>query len=71
MGSPGSAGVSGPWEASTTHDPEPDWAPRPNRELAAIAQQFAPDHRAPAVAIVEQATQEFSDFDDTIMELCR
>ncbi len=61
----------GPWEASTTHDPEPDWVPRPNRELTAIAEQFAPDHRAPAVAIVEQATQDFPDFDDTIMKLCR
>ncbi|MGW6255938.1 SMI1/KNR4 family protein [Streptomyces sp. NPDC055085] len=61
----------GPWEASTTHDPEPGWAPRPNRELAAIAAQFAPDQRAPAAAIVEQATHEFPDFDDTVMERCR
>lgn len=61
----------GPWEAATSYEPEPDWAPQVNRDLAAIAEQFAPDRRASAAAIIAQATQEFPDFDDTIMKLCR
>ncbi|MFF2063823.1 hypothetical protein ACFVWZ_18785 [Streptomyces sp. NPDC058200] len=61
----------GPWEAATLYEPEPDWAPQVNRDLAAIAEQFAPDRRASAAAIIAQATQEFPDFDDTIMKLCR
>ncbi|MFD5483482.1 SMI1/KNR4 family protein [Streptomyces hawaiiensis] len=61
----------GPWEAATSYELEPDWVPHPNRELAAIAEQFAPLHRAAAVVVIEQATREFPDFDDTIMELCR
>ena len=62
----------GPWEAATSYDePEPGWVPHPNRELAAIAEQFAPLHRAAAVVVIEQATREFPDFDDAIMELCR
>jgi hypothetical protein len=61
----------GPREAATADEPEPDWAPHPNRDLAAIAERFAPDHRAPATAVIEQATREFPDFDDTIMKLCR
>ncbi|QIQ02096.1 SMI1/KNR4 family protein [Streptomyces liangshanensis] len=64
------AGV-GPWEAATSHDPEPGWTPHPNRDLTAIAAQFAPDHRASAAAVIEQATGEFPDFDDTLMNLCR
>ncbi|RFU85414.1 SMI1/KNR4 family protein [Streptomyces triticagri] len=61
----------GPWEAATAHDPEPGWVPRRDHELAAVAEQFAPDRRAPAVTIIEQATQEFPGFDDAMMELCR
>lgn len=61
----------GPWEAATSHDPEPDWVAQPNRELAAIAEQFAPDHRAPAAVVIEQATREFPGFDDCMMALCR
>lgn len=59
----------GPWEAANSY--EPDWVPHTNRELAAIAEQFAAHLRAPAVAVIEQATREFPDFDDTIMDLCR
>ncbi|WP_326609160.1 SMI1/KNR4 family protein [Streptomyces scopuliridis] len=59
----------GPWEAATSY--EPDWVPRTSPKLTAIAEQFALDHRAPAAAVIEQATREFPDFDDTIMELCR
>jgi hypothetical protein len=61
----------GPREAAMSYEPEPDWVPHPNRDLAAIADQFAPDHRAPAATVIEQAAQEFPDFDDSIMELCR
>ncbi|MFI1353211.1 SMI1/KNR4 family protein [Streptomyces sp. NPDC020898] len=61
----------GPWEAASSHEPEPDWVPHSNRELAAIAEQFAPLHRAAAAVVIDQATREFPDFDDTMMELCR
>lgn len=61
----------GPWEAATSHEPEPDWVPHPNGELAAIAEQFAALHRATAAVVIDQATREFPDFDDTMMELCR
>ncbi|GAA5069658.1 hypothetical protein [Streptomyces similanensis] len=61
----------GPWEAATSYEPEPDWAPQVNRGLVAIAEQFAPDRRASAAAIIAQATREFPDFDATIMKLCR
>ncbi|MBT1189574.1 hypothetical protein HET69_37740 [Streptomyces sp. CJ_13] len=57
------------WEAATSY--EPDWKAHPNPELAAIAQGFAPHQRRSAAAVVELAAQEFPDFDDTIMELCR
>ncbi|MFF3863254.1 hypothetical protein [Streptomyces sp. NPDC002209] len=61
----------GPWEAATSYEREPGWGPHPNRALAAIAEQFAPDRNAPAAAIVEQAIREFPGFDESIMELCR
>ncbi|MER7723579.1 SMI1/KNR4 family protein [Streptomyces sp. NPDC096323] len=61
----------GPWEAAAFYEPEPDWVPQANEELAAIAEQHAPACRASAATIVAQATQEFPDFDDTIMGLCR
>ncbi|MFJ9345359.1 SMI1/KNR4 family protein [Streptomyces sp. NPDC101237] len=63
------AGGYGPWEAATSY--EPDWTPRHNQELATVAVRFAADHKQSAAAVVEQATREFPDFDDTIMELCR
>ncbi|MGR6971384.1 SMI1/KNR4 family protein [Streptomyces cynarae] len=63
------AGGFGPWEAATSY--EPDWAPRPNRELMTVAERFAADRQQSAVDVMEQAAQEFPDFDDTIMELCR
>lgn len=65
------AGGLGPWEAATSHDPEPDRAPQVDRELVAVAEQFAPDRRASATVIIAQAAQEFPDFDDTLMKLCR
>ncbi|MFJ9775235.1 SMI1/KNR4 family protein [Kitasatospora sp. NPDC101157] len=59
----------GPWEAATTH--EPDRAPRPNLPMEAVASRFAPGRQQSATAIIGRATQEFPDFDDTVMELCR
>ncbi|MEC4016388.1 SMI1/KNR4 family protein [Streptomyces sp. H27-D2] len=46
-------------------------AARPHQELAAIAEQFAPDQRQPAAAVTELATREFPDFENSIMQLCR
>ncbi|MFJ8473635.1 SMI1/KNR4 family protein [Kitasatospora sp. NPDC094011] len=59
----------GPWEAATTY--EPDWAPRPNPQMEAVAQRFAPGRQQPATAVIDRATREFPDFDDTVMGLCR
>ncbi|MFJ4918522.1 SMI1/KNR4 family protein [Streptomyces sp. NPDC088725] len=59
----------GPWEAVDSR--EPDWIPRAHPDLTAIAEQFAPDHRASATAVMERAAREFPDFDDIIMRLCR
>ncbi|MET8331410.1 SMI1/KNR4 family protein [Streptomyces sp. NPDC005181] len=59
----------GPWEAATSY--ERDRVPRPSQELAAIAERFAPGRRRSAAAVIESAAEEFSGFDDTIMELCR
>ncbi|MFI7364907.1 SMI1/KNR4 family protein [Streptomyces sp. NPDC050149] len=61
----------GPWEAVASYEPESDWAPHANRDLAALAEQFNPGGRASAVVIIARAAQEFPDFDDTIMNLCR
>jgi hypothetical protein len=61
----------GPWEAATSYDPEPGWTPRPQRDLTAVAERFAPDRRASAAEIITQAAHEFPEFDDTIMTLCR
>ncbi|WP_405972564.1 SMI1/KNR4 family protein [Streptomyces sp. NBC_00988] len=61
----------GPWEAAVSYEPEPDWIPRPHRELTAVAEQFAPHRRATAAVVIEQATREFPDFDDIIMKLVR
>ncbi len=59
----------GPWEAATSY--EPDWIAHPNPGLTAVAERFAPGPRKSAAAVVELATQEFPEFDDTIMKLCR
>ncbi|MFC0843394.1 hypothetical protein ACFH04_06535 [Streptomyces noboritoensis] len=61
----------GPWEAATSYEPEPDWSPQADHDLAAIAERFAPERRASAAAIIAQAAQEFPGFDDTVMKLCR
>ncbi|TXS13953.1 SMI1/KNR4 family protein [Streptomyces sp. adm13(2018)] len=61
----------GPWEAAAFYEPEPDWTPQVNGDLVAIAEQHAPDRRASAPVIIAEATQEFPDFDDIIMGLCR
>lgn len=63
------AGGFGPWEAATSYDP--DWTPSPNRELVAVAEQFAAGRQQSPTAVVEQASREFPDFDDTIMALSR
>jgi hypothetical protein len=63
------AGGYGPWEAATSY--EPDWTPRHDQELAAVAERFAADCKQSPAAVIKQATREFPDFDDTIMELCR
>lgn len=63
------AGGYGPWEAATSY--EPDWTPSPNRELVAVAERFAAGQQQSGAAVIEQATREFPDFDDTIMALCR
>lgn len=59
----------GPWEAAGLY--EPDWVPRPDQRLTAVAERFARDRRRPAAAVVESAAQEFPGFGDTIMNLCR
>ncbi|MGW5099239.1 SMI1/KNR4 family protein [Streptomyces sp. NPDC004100] len=61
----------GPCEAVAPHAPDPDWTPRLDNDLAAIAERFGADRRASVAEIIAQAAQEFPDFDDTIMELCR
>ncbi|MFZ4296786.1 SMI1/KNR4 family protein [Streptomyces cinereoruber] len=61
----------GPWEAAAFYEPEPDWAPQADEDLAAIAEQYAPGRRASAQTITAEATREFPDFDDIIMGLCR
>ncbi|MFD9729357.1 SMI1/KNR4 family protein [Streptomyces sp. NPDC059072] len=59
----------GPWEAATSY--EPDWVARPNQQLTAVAERYAPDRRRTAAAVLESASREFPGFDDTIMKLCR
>lgn len=61
----------GPLEAATSYEPEPDRVPHPDRELTAIAEDFALDHRAPAATVIAEAAREFPDFDDAVMSLCR
>ncbi|MEU6579041.1 SMI1/KNR4 family protein [Streptomyces sp. NPDC046805] len=62
------AGGYGPWEAITSY--EPDWAPRPNPELVTVAERCAADSQQAAADVIEHATREFPDFDDTMMALC-
>ncbi|MGW2793716.1 SMI1/KNR4 family protein [Streptomyces sp. NPDC001251] len=77
LGSEGETGVVardladgfGLWEAATSY--EPDWKAQHNPELAAIAEGFAPHQRQSAAAVIELATREFPDLDDTFMDLCR
>jgi hypothetical protein len=59
----------GPWEAATSH--ETAWTPHPNQQLTVIAERFAPGQRQSPTAVIEQATREFPEFDDSMMELCR
>ncbi|MFD3570927.1 SMI1/KNR4 family protein [Streptomyces sp. NPDC058671] len=59
----------GPWEAATSY--EPDWTPHPHPELTAIAERFAPSHRAPASRVREEAATEFPAFDGYVVDLCR
>ncbi|MFJ2784381.1 SMI1/KNR4 family protein [Streptomyces sp. NPDC093249] len=59
----------GPWEAVNSY--EPGWSARPRPELKAIAERFAPHRPRSATAVIELAAQEFPDFDDTLMGLCR
>ena len=58
----------GPREAAT--GPHPDWTPEPNPALTDIARHYAADREQPPASVIEQATLEFPDFDETIMELC-
>ncbi|MFB8033898.1 hypothetical protein ACFC5Z_13275 [Streptomyces sp. NPDC056004] len=45
--------------------------PAPDHDLTATAERFAPPHHRPAAGIIELATRELPDSDDTVMELCR
>lgn len=47
------------------------WASRPDPQLTAVAEQFAPDRRGSAAAVAKAAAAEFPGFDDTIRGLCR
>lgn len=58
----------GPCEAADLH--ERQRATRPNPELRSVAERFAPGRNRSAATVIELATQEFPDFDDTIAELC-
>lgn len=62
------AGGFGPCEAAISYGR--GWVPRPKAELTAVAEEFAPDRRRSAIEVIEEAGQEFPDFDDMIMELC-
>ena len=59
----------GPYEAI---DPRVrDRAPRPNPELTAVAAQFARTPHQSAAEVLRVASEEFPDFEDTLMSLCR
>jgi hypothetical protein len=57
----------GPFEAVEY----PDRTSRPNPELTAIAEQYAPGLRQPAKTAIREAMEEFPDFNRVIEELCR
>jgi hypothetical protein len=59
----------GPFEASS--DYHFDWVPHTSPKRTAVAERFAPDRPRPAEAVIEQAGQEFPNFDDIVFELCR
>ncbi|MET3987527.1 hypothetical protein ABIC27_005427 [Streptomyces sp. PvR034] len=59
----------GPLEAVTTYEPG-GTAPAPP-QFAEIAERFAPDRRRSATAVIERASVEFPDFEETVMALCR
>ncbi|MGW1158618.1 SMI1/KNR4 family protein [Streptomyces sp. NPDC002519] len=59
----------GPREAMDPYDA--GIVSRPNADLAAVAEQFAPERRRPAVTLASLAREEFPDFEDRIAELCR
>ncbi|MGQ4434193.1 SMI1/KNR4 family protein [Streptomyces sp. SAS_260] len=59
----------GSWEAVASH--EPACTPRPDQELTAVAERFAPDRRRSPAAVIELAAQEFPDSDETLVVLCR
>jgi hypothetical protein len=59
----------GPYEAVDHYDAGIESCP--NAELVAVAERFAPGRRQPAVTLVGLAREEFPDFDDRIMGLCR
>jgi hypothetical protein len=44
---------------------------RPDAELAAVAERFAPGRRQSATTLTGLAREEFPDFEDRIAELCR
>jgi hypothetical protein len=62
------AGGIGPCEALSY---EADQSPRPNQDLTVIAQRFAPGPPRSAAAVLEEAAEEFPDFDERIAGLCR
>ncbi|MEW9533907.1 SMI1/KNR4 family protein [Microbispora sp. NPDC049125] len=57
----------GPFEAVAF----PDQSSRPNPEMTAIAEQYAPDLRKPAKTVIREAAEEFPHFNRMIEELCR
>ncbi|MFC1443149.1 SMI1/KNR4 family protein [Streptacidiphilus sp. N1-10] len=59
----------GPYEAINPR--QRDRAPRPNPELAAIAERFAPAARQSAATVISLAIEEFPAFDEMIKERCR
>ncbi|HSU35109.1 MAG TPA: hypothetical protein VLJ88_05565 [Propionibacteriaceae bacterium] len=62
------AGGFGPAEALLQGD---EWVGRPNPELTAIAERFAPEATREPLVVLAQAGQEFPDFTATLDALCR
>ncbi|MFE1882099.1 SMI1/KNR4 family protein [Streptomyces diastatochromogenes] len=59
----------GPLEAIDTYDTGID--SRPNAELTAVAERFAPERRQPAATLIGLAREEFGGFEEEIARLCR